>query len=236
MAKERIKLTVKETSEPREVGSKGAKKLQFKASGPDGKELTYFTFSTRLFEYIRNGETIDCDIDTTTRDHEGNTYTDRKLVQIYENGQPVMVQQQGGWGKPDNTASIESQTAAKIAGELLVANVITKESSLGSKLIAWCEERLAKLGQAAQDGKGDVKTHKDIVPGEKAETSNAAGASAAATPIKNAGDLFTRALRLNPPVSSDDLLVALSVSYPKGIKDLEAAWKVAQEISRSKVK
>jgi hypothetical protein len=144
MAIERIKLTVKEVSEPKQVGNKGAQKLQFKATTPENKELSYFTFSTRLFEHIKAGVAIDADVDTTTSEHGGNTYTDRKVTQIYIDGQALGGQgrQSGGWEKRDNTASIEAQTAAKIGCELLVAGLVKSTEPLGSRVIEWCLSRL----------------------------------------------------------------------------------------------
>jgi len=54
-------------------------------------------------------------------------------------------------------------------------------------------------------------------------------------PVKHVGDLLTRSLKLKPPVTRDELCVGVNVNDPKEIKDLEAAWKTAQELSASKV-
>ena len=53
-------------------------------------------------------------------------------------------------------------------------------------------------------------------------------------PIKHVGDLFGRAQKLKPPVTRDDLVVAMNVQEVSEIKDLEAAWKFAQEMSKSR--
>lgn len=146
MATEKIKLTVTEVSQPKPVGDKGARKLEFKAKNPEGKELPYFTFSTRLFDYIKTGANMEVDVDIAQREYptgSGNVYTDRKVTQLYENGQPVGGQRQGGFSpRPDNTASIEAQTAAKIGGELLVAGTIKSTDALGKATIDWCLSRL----------------------------------------------------------------------------------------------
>jgi len=53
-------------------------------------------------------------------------------------------------------------------------------------------------------------------------------------PIKHTGDLLTRAGELEPPIKRFELCEALSVRDPKEIKDLEAAWVMAQELSTQK--
>jgi hypothetical protein len=50
-------------------------------------------------------------------------------------------------------------------------------------------------------------------------------------PIKHAGDLLTRALKLKPPVTREDLCVAFGINDPSEIADLESAWEAAQELS-----
>ena len=54
-------------------------------------------------------------------------------------------------------------------------------------------------------------------------------------PIKHIGDLLTRAGKLTPPISKDELCVGLSVNDQSEITDLEAAWKTAQELSKAKL-
>lgn len=121
---ERIKLTVTEVGEPKEVGDRKIPKLTFKAKNSEGQELTYFTFFRALFPHIISGAEIEAQIETTTRQHETGTYIDRKVVQLYVGGEPVINagkgQQGGGWrGKSDaeleiehhKNRSIEAQTA-----------------------------------------------------------------------------------------------------------------------------
>ena len=118
---DRIKLTVTSVEEPKAVGDKGAKKLQFKAKNPEGKELSYFTFSNRFFPSILKDAVIDADVETTTRETETATYTDRKVIQIYQDGQPVGGQKQG-WrnydDSPEKRRSIERQTSLQIAAQM----------------------------------------------------------------------------------------------------------------------
>lgn len=116
-----MKLTVVSVEAEKPVGDKGAIKLQFKAKGEDDKILTYFTFSKRLFTSITDGKEIDATIETSEREHEGNTYVDRKVTEIEGAAK-------GGWQgggrqeSPEARASIETQVAIKAVTELLCSD------------------------------------------------------------------------------------------------------------------
>lgn len=136
----RSKLTI--TTEPKEtpVGEKQIPKLSFKARNEEGKELAYFTFTHSLFEFIQKDAEIDADIETSSREVDGNTYTDRKVTQVYKDGAPVASKQQqggGGWrGKsPEDLRlerrSIEGQTALKEVGEWLRAGTLEDQELKG---------------------------------------------------------------------------------------------------------
>jgi hypothetical protein len=112
----RKKLTVISADEPRPYGSKGGTLVKFKAKNGDGKELTFTVFSKSLFEYIKPGAELDCEIDTSSREHEGNTYTDRTITQIFIGGEPVA--QKKSYGGGYNRASIERQVCLKCACEV----------------------------------------------------------------------------------------------------------------------
>jgi hypothetical protein len=161
MTQERLNITVTEVGEPRPISPGGAHKLSFKARTPDGRELPFFTFASRLFPHIKLGP-LSADVETTTKDTAGGTFTDRRVTQVYAEEPPPslptpgpsrlqgpMAQSAGptrppGWQpRMDNSASIEAQTAAKIGGALLAAGSITLADPLGKATIAWC---LGKLG------------------------------------------------------------------------------------------
>ena len=140
--KERITLKVLEVSEPITL-SQGGKVLEFKARSGDGKELKYKTFLKGIFSNIQKDAVIDVDAETSTRVTEAGTFIDHKVVQLYQDGQPVATQKSGGnWQKQDNTASIESQSALKFVGELLISKVIDMTHPLAVAAIKWSEERL----------------------------------------------------------------------------------------------
>lgn len=85
---ERKNLTITGVEEIKKVGAKQIPKLSFKAKDGD-KELSYFTFKSSLFESIKEGQTINADVEVSTREWEGQGYTDRRIVQIYVDGQPL---------------------------------------------------------------------------------------------------------------------------------------------------
>lgn len=158
----KVKLNVTTVSEPKEVGTKGAKKLSFKATAADGKEYSYQSFSTRLFDYIKTGAAIEADVDTSSHEYENNIYTDRKVTQIYVNGQPVMAANTGTgkggnynrnqltpeqWAEKDRIerASIEAQTAYKGIMEMasqVPADVSVKFDKAFDRALDWAMEKL----------------------------------------------------------------------------------------------
>lgn len=87
MESKRMKLKITEVGTKKQVGQ--ATKTPFKATDGE-REYQYFTFSNRLAEHLKVDTEIDCDIEVSSREYDGNTYIDRKLVQIYENNEPVI--------------------------------------------------------------------------------------------------------------------------------------------------
>lgn len=131
----RMKLEILEVKERQPVGEKGAVKLNFKTK-VDDKELWFFTFSTRLFEVIEagKGQTLDADVVISTREYDGNIYTDRKVTQIYKDGQPIAVSSGGGrqYGKSPEELELSRRSYAlsyakdlAVAGKIEVNDVLT---------------------------------------------------------------------------------------------------------------
>lgn len=139
MSTGRMPITVTKVEEVREVGDKHAKLLEFKGTVSDGSEITFETFKTNIFERIKVGAKLDAEVETTER----GQYIHRRVNQLFENGQAVGGQRGGGgnWQpRPDNSASIESQAAAKIAGELVIADKCPE--NVKDALFAWLKARL----------------------------------------------------------------------------------------------
>ena len=122
---ERKNLTITQVKEIQKVGDKQIPKLSFMAKDGD-KELSYFTFKTSFFELIKEGQTINADVETSTREYDGNTYTDRRIVQIYVDGQPVIGKGGGLYrGKSPEELELSAKSyALSYAKDLAVAQVI----------------------------------------------------------------------------------------------------------------
>ncbi len=142
----RKKLVIVKLLERRKVGEAEVQEFSAKV---EGEEATgkHGVWSRALDEYIKVDSTIDCDVVTKKSDKtdsEGNPYWNRKVTQIYIDGKPVAEKKQfgGGYQRPDNTASIESQTAAKIVAELMVAGKLAENDALAELMLSWCKKRL----------------------------------------------------------------------------------------------
>ena len=121
---ERKNLTITEVKSVEKVGKNQTPKLSFKAKDGD-KELWYFSFRTSLFEAIKEGQTVNADVETEQR----GEYTNRRIVQIYVDGQPVVSKGSGrSYGK--SPEELEQQARLMIlayAKDLAVADKIPLE-------------------------------------------------------------------------------------------------------------
>ena len=144
---QRMKLEITDVKERQPIGDRGAVKLEFKAK-VDGKELKFFTFSTRLFEAIEGGkgQIIEADVVTTTRegtgDYEGTTFTDRKVTQIYKDGEAVATKYTGGrqYGKsPEELELSRRAFSLSYAKDLAISDKIKVEDILfwADRFYAW---------------------------------------------------------------------------------------------------
>ena len=98
----KLEMTVVSVAEEKKLDS-GAIKLEFQASIDTEigiKEVKFFTFSSRLHPTIKEsiGKDIACDVEISQREYGDNTYTDRKVTQIYIDGKPVAQAGGGGGG------------------------------------------------------------------------------------------------------------------------------------------
>ena len=119
---ERKTLTVTELKPVEKVGQKQIPKLSFRAK--DGEtEHWYQTFRSSLFDAIKEGETITADVEISTREYQGQEYTDRKVTQIYRDGQPVGGKQFRGKSPEELELSAKSYVLS-YAKDLAVADKI----------------------------------------------------------------------------------------------------------------
>ena len=158
----KLEMTVVSVAEEKKLDS-GAIKLEFQASIDTEigiKEVKFFTFSSRLHPTIKEsiGKDIACDVEISQREYGDNTYTDRKVTQIYIDGKPVAQAGGGGGGggggwkggggggykedSPEKIASIEAQTIFNGIIKLLESKVIGMDSELGQAVIVWARAGL----------------------------------------------------------------------------------------------
>jgi len=242
-----------------------AKNLSLPEGDPGrGKSWKYTVFNQALQDHIKPlavGARFLCDIEE--RERPDSEYgPDRNIVQIYVDGKPVSQKTGGGGGgyrgrsleedlilEGVKRRSIEGQTAIAQVGAVLTCPTPIPGEDLGIDKKAWdriigkywqaversldnflaepkVQEPASKRDQRAQDTQGKAGTSEKVTKDAPPITD----------PIKHVGDLLTRSLKLTPPISKNDLCVAVNVNDPKEIADLEAAWKTAQEISATKAK
>ena len=150
---ERKTLKILEAKPVEKVGRNQTPKLSFKASDGE-KELWYFSFRNSLFDAIKQGETIDADVETSTREWDGQEYTDRKVVQVYVNGQPLGGQKAYRGKSPEEIQSIKAQVAAKAITEMFVADkldpFIESQNYLAIGLREWLKTALIQDNPLAE--------------------------------------------------------------------------------------
>jgi len=227
--------------------------------GFHGKSLKYTVFNQDLQDHIKGLEVGDrflCDIEEHERP-DSQYGPDRNIVQIYVNGQPISKKKAGGgYGKSPEIVrleheldlvlegvkrrSIEGQTAIAQVGLVLTCPTPIPGEALGIDFDSW-NRILDKYWKAVEKSLDNFLSERVQKPQDAnsaaAKTEKIAKDSTPTTdPIKHVGDLLTRSLKLTPPVTRLELVVALAVNDPSEIKDLEAAWKTAQELSASLAK
>ena len=171
------RLTILEVNDIEKVGAKNIPKLGFRAKGVDSNEYPYFTFRTSLFDYIKKDTTIEADVETKTREYQGNIYHDRKVTEIYVGGQPVG-EKKKAWGgsqeSPAKQASIEGMFAVREVGDMIRAKIPVEKQiegrywyCLDTMLHGFCNGEEAKK-EPKQDTESTSKrvspSSKDIMP------------------------------------------------------------------------
>ena len=139
--------------------------------------------------------------------------------------------------------SIEGQTAIAQVGLALTCPTPIPAEALGIDDEGWFRI-LDKYWKAVEksldnflaDPPKPVQKSQDSRQGAETSEKVAKDSTPLTAPIKHVGDLLTRALNLKPPVTREELCVSMSINNPSEIKDLEAAWKTAQELSATKAK
>lgn len=200
---------------------KPIEKLPFTAKAPDGHEYFYVTFKHQLFEHITEGAVIEADVEI----NYNNSFTNRKVTQIYENGQPIGGKKPFGGGgyrgsTPEDRMSIEKQVAAKIGAELMAAGIIPIDSELGKLTVQFCVEKLSQHVIAIPAPQPAV-TQPAARP--TAPAAPAPGKSGART-FANVGELFGAAVK-ELGLGRAESMEIIGVKVSGDILDFAEAWK-----------
>lgn len=224
---ERLKLTVAQVKDVQRVGEKQKEKLTFLAHGEDGKEKSYSTMRTSLFDAIRNNKDFEADVEETERESGGTIYTNRNVSEVYVDGKAMGAAKGQGsrqWGgkSPEEIASIEAQVAAKLAMEGWIAGKFDDKSSIVLGLEFWIDKRLSMsfpkdvkelLGASASE-----KVSKPLENGvPKSEDIDM-------SPVKNKGDLFTRCKKYWD-LNKSQALDKMGGQWEVDLEDPDAAWQ-----------
>ncbi len=240
-----------------------AKNLSLQEGDPGhGKSWKYTVFNQSLQDHIKPlevGARFLCDLEE--RDRPESEYgPDRNIIQIYVDGKPVS-QKKGGAGggwrgrsleddlvlENVKRRSIEGQTAIAQVGTVLTCPTPVPGEDLGIDEEVW-KRILGKYWQAVEKSLDNFLAQPKAQgpmpePDQRAQGRQGKAAKTDKVskdqppimdPIKHVGDLFGRAQKLEPPITRADLVIAMNVQDVSEITDLEAAWEIAQEISKSR--
>ena len=174
---ERKTLTITEVGQITKVGEKQIPKLSFKAKDGAG-EFSYSTFRSSLFDAIKEGATIEADVEVK----QDGDWINRRIVQVYVNGQPIGGQKQGFRGKsPEELDQQAKMMCLAYAKDLCVASKIDLEHILvqADSFYYWFK-----------DGKPPQETKT-----ESHEETSSGSVDLKSLKFKNAGEFYTACLK-----------------------------------------
>ena len=110
--------------------------MEFLADDGEKKGLKFKSLNPAIFEAIKDSldGALECDVDYSEREWQGDTITDRRVVQVYKDGQPIA--QKGRYGQSygkspeqmkEERQSIEGAVALKELGECIRSNTDVSE-------------------------------------------------------------------------------------------------------------
>jgi len=223
---ERKNLTITHVEEIKKVGEKQIPKLPFKAKDGD-TELVYFTFRSSLFDAIKVGQTINADVETSTRVWDGQTYTDRRVVQVYIDGQPIGGKgQQGYRGRsPEELEQTARTMSLSYAKDLAVADKIpvgeiTKQADV---FYAWVKKTEVKVPESKVE-KETIDFSEEKPPETRATTVKGSGT---VTKVQNVAEL--KGLMAKHKVGTREAYEILSIGSFMELIDLDEAWAKIKE-------
>lgn len=195
----------------------------FNAKGDDGGELSYSTFSQTIGAALVQGVTYEVEFEISTREYDGNTYTDRRVNQVWVDGKPIREEKkQYNRGKsPEDIASMERTSLwrgfcdIKSSGISLPDDVENGILDIARKMIrSQIETSTPKLERTAS-----VESFSKEKQPEPIATIN----PPEEVIINTLGDLFTFCLK-KWKMNQSQVLKELGVTEPKQIKNIATAY------------
>jgi len=224
---ERKNLTITQVSEIQKVGDKQIPKLSFKAKDGDN-ELSYFTFKSSLFDSIKEGQTINADVETEQR----GEYTNRRIVQIYVDGQPLVSKGAGrSYGK--SPEELEQQARLMILAyskDLAVAGLIPLNDI--PKTADWFYTWLKvsdKVASPAMTKPAVTLTQKEDADWDQLGQESQARTDTSPTGKKVQNITELKSLLMKHKIGTAEAYEILSISAFTELKDLDEAWAKVKE-------
>ena len=218
---ERKTLSITQVNEIQKVGDKQIPKLSFKANDGD-KELTYFTFKSSLFEFIKEGQAISADVETSSREWDGQIYTDRRIVQLYVDGQPIVGKRGDGY-RGKSPEELEQQARLMIlayAKDLAVAQIIPLERITTQADIFYKWVKPLPI-QSPKESLGTQEPQRESAFPEKTEN------SPTGKRVQNITEL--KSLLMKHKIATHEAYEALSIKAFTDLVDLDEAWEKIKE-------
>jgi len=235
---ERRNLTITQVEEIKKVGDKQIPKLSFRAREGDNElAAIYFTFKSSLFELIKEGQTISADVEISTRKWEDQTYTDRRIVQIYLDGQPVAGKKDFYRGKsPEELDQTAKSMALSYAKDLAVAKLISLEeiTKWADTFYTWVKKNGNEPTGAVK--KAQAKISSPAVKASETDTDVSKQAIAEAwekiskeSPMPNGKKVQNiaelKSLLMKHKIATHEAKVILSIKEFDELTDLDKAWE-----------
>ena len=203
-----------------------------------GKGIDFVIFISALKDYMTSTPTKVIIVDYEERPNKNPEYgPNRSIQQIYVNGEPVSRKKQG-WGKSAEIVRLENELKARsIEATVAVKEIglLIREASTNGQVIDPNDKRLNRIIDKYWQTVELMLDNYTKPPVKRTERPPARQPAKTASPdeglIKNAGDLLTRASKLNPPVSTAEILSMFSVNKVTDITDLDKAWETIQGLT-----
>jgi len=223
---ERRVLVVTQVNPIQKVGDKQIPKLSFKAKDGDN-ELSYFTFKSSLFEQIKAGQTINADVETEIK----GEYTNRKIVQIYVDGQPIVGRGSGSY-RGKSPEEVEQQARLMIlayakdcaVAQLIPLKDITKQADT---FYQWIKGNGIKPTPREKQAKDKVTTEEQEFENLGKPETEKQGLSPTGKKVQNITEL--KSLLMKHKIGTAEAYEILSISAFTELKDLDEAWAKVKE-------